>query len=70
MTRLLGWIILTLAFASFSLALLYPGYRIARRAYPGSRQIRWLYAVAAAVCGVALWLLLPLIVQKFFGRPP
>jgi hypothetical protein len=68
MTSLLGWLIITLAFASISLGLLYPWYRVARRSYPESRKIRWLYAVGAAVCGMALWLLLPVVVHQFFGR--
>jgi len=68
MTSLVGWIVITLTFASLSMAVLYPCYRIAQRSYPDSRKIRWIYAVAAAVCSVALWLLLPVVVQHFFGR--
>jgi hypothetical protein len=68
MTSLLGWMIITLAFAAISLGLLYPGYRVARRSYPESRKIRWIYAVAAAACGMALWFLLPVVVHQFFGR--
>jgi hypothetical protein len=69
MTSVVGWSIITLTFAAVSLGLLYPGYRVARRHYPGSGKIPWLYAGAAAVCGVVLWLLLPVLVHQFFGRP-
>jgi hypothetical protein len=69
MTTLIGWTIIALTFASISMGVLYPGYRVARRSYPGSRKIRRIYGVAAAACGLALWLLLPLIVHRFFGRP-
>jgi uncharacterized membrane-anchored protein len=68
MTSLVGWIIITLTFASISMALLYPCYRVARRSYPESGKIRWIYGVAAAVCSIALWLLIPVVVQHFFGR--
>jgi uncharacterized membrane-anchored protein len=68
MTSLMGWIIITLTFASISMGLLYPCYRVACRAYPESRKIRWIYGVAAAVCSMALWLLLPVVVHKFFPR--
>ncbi|MGO9930451.1 MAG: hypothetical protein ACLPV8_01360 [Steroidobacteraceae bacterium] len=68
MTSLVGWIIITLIFASISMGLLYPCYRLARRSSPESRKIWWIYIVAAAVCSVALWLLLPVVVQQLFGR--
>ena len=68
MTSLMGWIIITLTFASLSMGLLYPCYRVARRSYPESRKIWWIYGVAAAVCSVTLWLLLPLVIHRFFGR--
>ena len=61
-------IIITLTFASISMGLLYPGYRVARRFYPESRKIWWVYGVATAVCGMALWLLLPVVVHRFFPR--
>jgi uncharacterized membrane-anchored protein len=69
MISLVGWIIITLTFASISTALLYPCYRVARRSYPQSRKIRWLYGVAAVVCSMALWLLLPVVVHRLFPRP-
>jgi hypothetical protein len=68
MTSLLGWIIITLTFASIGMGFLYPCYRVACRLYPGSREIRWIYAAAAAACGLALWLLLPAVVHHFFPR--
>jgi hypothetical protein len=68
MTSLLGWIIISLTFASISLGLLYPCYRVACRFYPASRKIRWIYGATAAVCGMALWLLLPLAVHRLFPR--
>jgi uncharacterized membrane-anchored protein len=68
MTSVVGWIIITLTFASISMGLLYPCYRFARRSYPESRKIRWLYGVAAVVCSMALWLLLPIVVHQFFPR--
>jgi hypothetical protein len=68
MTSLLGWIIIAVVFASTSIGLLYPCYRLARRSFPDSRKIRWIYGTAAAVFGIALWFLLPLLVHQFFGR--
>jgi hypothetical protein len=68
MTRLLGWIIITLTFATISMGLLYPCYRVASRFYPESRKIRWIYGAAAAAFGIALWLLLPLLVHRLFPR--
>lgn len=68
MTSVLGWIIITLTFASISMGILYPCYRVACRFYPESRKIRWIYAAAAAVCSWALWLLLPVVVHHFFPR--
>jgi hypothetical protein len=69
MTSVVGWTIITLTFAAVSLGLLYPGYRAARRSHPESGTIRWLYGAAGAVCGVALWLLIPVVVHRLFGRP-
>jgi uncharacterized membrane-anchored protein len=68
MTRLVGWIIITAIFASISMGLLYPCYRVACRFYPESGKVRWVYGVAAAVCGMALWFLLPVVVHHFFPR--
>jgi uncharacterized membrane-anchored protein len=68
MTRLVGWIIITLTFASISMGLLYPWYCVACRFYPESRKIWWVYGVAAAACSMALWLLLPVLVHHFFPR--
>ncbi len=68
MTSLVGWTLITLISAAISIGLLYPGYRLARRSYPGARIIRWIYGAATVVCGMALWLLLPVVVHQFFGR--
>jgi hypothetical protein len=68
MTSLLGWIIITLTFASISMGLLYPCYRVACRLYPEPRKIRWVYGVAAGVCSMGLWFLLPVIVHHFLPR--
>jgi hypothetical protein len=68
MTSVAGWLILTLIFASISLGLLYPGYRVARRRYPESRKIRWLYGAATVLCSLALWFLLPVVVHQIFPR--
>jgi uncharacterized membrane-anchored protein len=68
MTSLLGWAIIVLTFGCISMGLVYPIYRVARRSHPESRHLRWIYGVAAAVCGMALWLLLPLIVHRLFGH--
>jgi hypothetical protein len=68
MTAALGWIIITLAFASLSAGLLYPVYRVVRRARPESGIIRWLYAVAVGVGSMVLWIILPLLVHRFFPR--
>jgi hypothetical protein len=66
MTSLLGWTIIILTFACISMGLLYPVYRVARRRYPQSTHLWWVYGVAIGACGVALWFLLPLIVHRFF----
>jgi uncharacterized membrane-anchored protein len=68
MTSLLGWVIIVVALASIGLAALYPVYRLARRPYPESVRVRWIYAVAAIGCGLAIWLLLPVVVHRLFGR--
>ena len=68
MTSLLGWIIITLALASISMGLLYPCYRVARKILPESKGIRWIYSLAAVVCSMALWLLLPVVVHRLFPR--
>jgi hypothetical protein len=68
MTSLLGWIIIAVVFASTSIGLLYPCYRLGRSSFPDSRKIRWIYGTAAAVFSIALWFLLPLLVHQFFGR--
>jgi hypothetical protein len=68
MTSLVGWVIIILTFASISIGLLYPGYRVSRRFYPKSTNIWWIYGIATIVCGMALWLLLPVFVHQFFGR--
>ena len=68
MTSLMGWLIITLTFASISMGFLYPFFLVARKAYPDYRKIRWIYVVAAAVCSMALWLLLPVVVHHFFPR--
>jgi len=68
MTSVIGWIIITLTVGSINGILLYPLYRAASRLYPESRRILWLYGLAVAVCGMALWLLLPIVVHRFFPR--
>ena len=68
LTSLVGWLIIALTFGSISMGLLYPCYRMARRSYPGSSKIRWTYGVAVAVCSMALWFLLPIVVHRFLGR--
>ena len=68
MTSLVGWVIIILTFALISMGVLYPGYRVARRRYPESGKIRWLYGVATVVCSVALWFLLPVVVHQIFPR--
>jgi uncharacterized membrane-anchored protein len=68
MTSLIGWTIITLTFASISMGVLYPCYRIACRFYPESRKLGWIYAAAAAVCSVTLWFLLPVVVHRLFPR--
>jgi hypothetical protein len=68
MTAFLGWIIIVLIFGSFSLALLWPGFRLMRRARAGSRGLLWCYVCATAVCGLGLWYVIPLAVHGLFGR--
>ena len=68
MTSLLGWIIIAVVFASASIGLLYPCYRLARRSFPDSRKVRWIYGTAAAALSIALWFLLPYLVHQVFGR--
>jgi hypothetical protein len=68
LTSLLGWAIIVLSFGGFSVGLLFPAYRVARRRYPESSYLWWIYGVAAGSCGVAIWFLLPIIVHHVFGR--
>ena len=68
MTSLVGWVIIILTFALISMGVLYPGYRVIRRSYPESTIIWWIYGIATAVCGIALWLLLPVAFHQFYGR--
>lgn len=68
LTSLFGWAIIVLTFACISMGLLYPVYRVGRRSYPESTHLWWIYGVAAAACGMALWFLLPGIVHHFFGH--
>ena len=70
MTSLVGWTVIILTFVMISTGLLYPGYRLARRGYPGSTRIRWAYSVAVTICAVALWILLPVLVHALFPRGP
>lgn len=68
MTSLFGWTLIILAFVSASVVLLYPCYRVARRSYPDSRKIEWIYGSAAVAFSIALWLLLPLFIHRIFGH--
>jgi hypothetical protein len=68
LTSLLGWAIIILTLACISIGLLYPVYRVARRRYPESTHLWWIYAVATGVYGLAVWLLLPIIVHRLFGH--
>jgi hypothetical protein len=68
MIALAGWAVITLTFASISMGLLYPCYRVARRSFPESRKVRWLYCASAALCALALWGLIPLTVHWLFPR--
>lgn len=68
MISLVGWVMISLTFAAIGLGLVYPCYRVARRSFPESRRIRWVYCAAAALCAVALWCLIPLLVHRLFPR--
>jgi hypothetical protein len=68
MTSLLGWVIIVLLFSSLGAVALYPGYRLARRSHARSVGLRGLYVAAALGCGLAIWLLLPLVVHRLFGH--
>ena len=67
-TAILGWIIIGFIFGLLSLALLWPGYRLVRRAHPNALWLLRGYFTATAVCSVILWRLIPLVVHGLFGR--
>ena len=68
MITLAGWVVITLTFASISMGLLYPCYRVARRSFPESKKVRWVYCGSAALFALALWILIPLLVHWLFPR--
>jgi hypothetical protein len=68
MTAVIGWLIIVTAFVSFSMMLLWPGFRLVRRSHPGSKAAFWLYLASAVACSVGLWYLIPVAVHGIFGR--
>lgn len=68
MISLVGWIVIGVTFASISMGLLFPCYRIARRHFPDSKKIRWIYCGSGAVFAMALWVLIPVLVHSLFPR--
>jgi hypothetical protein len=68
MTAFVGWLILVLGFCAFSMALLWPAFRLIRRSYPNFAALLWAYAAATVGCSIALWYLIPLVVHQLFGR--
>jgi hypothetical protein len=68
MTAFVGWLILVLGFCAFSMALLWPVFRLMRRSYPNSLGLLWAYVAAIAGCSLALWYLIPMAVYQLFGR--
>jgi hypothetical protein len=63
-----GWMIIVGVFGSFSMALLWPAFRLLRRSHPQSPGLLWAYVVASGGCGVTLWYVIPLAVYEIFGR--
>jgi hypothetical protein len=70
MTAIIGWLIIVTAFLSFSMMILWPGFRLVRRSHPGSKGVLWGYLGAAVVCSVALWYLIPPVIHGIFARNP
>jgi hypothetical protein len=68
MTALVGWTIIVLGFGVFSMALLWPVFRLARRHRPGAGGLIWGYVAASAACSVMLWYLIPWAVHGLFGH--
>jgi hypothetical protein len=68
MTAIFGWTIIILGLGLFSLALLWPVFRLLRRRRPDADSLIWGYAAAAAGCSVVLWHLIPWAVHGLFGH--
>jgi len=68
MTAFIGWTIIVAVFWLFSMALLWPAFRLIRRSHPNSWGSLWAYATAAAGCSLVLWYMIPLAVHGIFGR--
>ena len=68
MTAIIGWTIIAVTFYLFGAALLWPVYRVMRRTFPAFRSLSWVYASAAAACGVAIWFVLPVAIHHFLGQ--
>jgi magnesium-transporting ATPase (P-type) len=68
MTAVVGWLIIVTALISFSMLLLWPGFRLVRRSHPGSKAVFWSYLASAAACSVTLWYLIPLAVHDIFAK--
>jgi hypothetical protein len=68
MTALVGWTIIVLGFGLFSMALLWPLFRLLRRYRPNAGNLIWSYAAATAGCSIMLWYLLPLAIHALLGQ--
>lgn len=68
MTALLGWTIIVLGFGLFSMALLWPLFRLLRRRRPDAAGLIWGYVAATAGCSIMLWYLLPWGIHALFGH--
>jgi len=68
MTALVGWTIIVLGFGLFSMALLWPLFRLLRRRRPNAGGLIWGYAAATAGCSIMLLYLLPWAIHELFGH--
>ena len=68
MIAVLGWLIIVTAFFSFSMMILWPGFRLVRRSHPGSKAVVCGYVASVVACSVVLWFVIPLAVHGIFAR--
>jgi hypothetical protein len=60
--------IIVVVFGLFSMALLWPAFKLLRRVRGRFKGYYWVYLFSIAACSLALWYLIPLAVFKLFGQ--